>query len=74
MKKKGFNKYEVNGDVTTIYFDNYKNKIIAEGYIDTEDLEKIKSMDYIGQLIGMKFLKIIMQKLMNTIMKTVKGK
>jgi len=48
MKKKGFNKYEVNGDVTTIYFDNYKNKIIAEGYIDTEDLEKIKSMDYIG--------------------------
>jgi len=40
-KRKGFNKYKIDGDTTIIYFENRMGEVIMEGYIDTEDLHKI---------------------------------
>lgn len=42
---KGFNKYEIRGDITVIFIQR-KNGEIIETIIDTEDLEKIKALNY----------------------------
>jgi len=40
-RTKGFNQYKIDGDTTIIYFTNKLNEIVHEGYIDTEDLDKL---------------------------------
>lgn len=53
-RQPGFkNKYKVNGDITTIYWKNRKGEIY-EILIDSEDLEKIKALNYSVTCIYMK--------------------
>ena len=44
-RKKGFNSYEINGDITTIFLER-KDGSIWETIIDTEDLPKLKKLNY----------------------------
>lgn len=44
-KKKGFNDYKINGDITVIYMIK-KNGEVIETIIDTEDLERIKELNF----------------------------
>lgn len=44
-KKKGFNKHEIIDNYVIIYFKRKKDGIELEGYIDLEDLERIKSLN-----------------------------
>jgi len=43
-KRKGFNKYEVRGDIT-IFFIKRQNGEVFEVLIDTEDLERLKKLN-----------------------------
>jgi len=45
-KKRGFNKYEIRGNVTAIFLEDNKKNIVAEAIIDTEDLNNLIRLDY----------------------------
>lgn len=44
-KTKGFNPYKITGDTTIIYYTDKFDNIIMEGYVDTEDLPRLKEMN-----------------------------
>jgi len=53
-KKKEFNEYKIDGDITTIYFTNRFDEIINEGYIDTEELPRLIELNFHWGIVKVK--------------------